>query len=155
MSVKTYCKNDLISKKVFGISLLIFGVCYLYSEYTSSIAIGITCIYIALLVISNGGIDIDIKEEKFREFISFFGIKLGSWKKFKNPEYISVFTAKYYDDEGRKNETLNINLFFENNKHITICQIGDLETAFEIANFFKETLHIKILDATTSESKWL
>lgn len=155
MSIKTYSKNDLISKKVFGISLAIFGICYLFSKTASSISIGITSIYISIVITSIRGIEINTKENKLREFISFFGIKLGGWKDFKNPEYISVFTAMYYDDEGSKNEILNVNLFFENNQHMTVCQTGDLEFAFEIAKFFRETLNINVLDATTNESKWL
>jgi hypothetical protein len=155
MSIKTYSKDDLISKKVFGISLTIFGICYLFSKTASSISIGITSIYISILITSIRGIEINTKENKLREFISFFGIKLGGWKDFNNPEYISVFTAKYYDEDGSKNEILNINLFFENKQHITVYQTGDLEVAFEIAKFFKETLNINVLDATTNESKWL
>jgi hypothetical protein len=155
MSIKTYSKDDLISKKVFGISLLVFGICYLFSKNSSSIGIGIASIYIGILITSIRGIEINPEEKKLREFISFFGIKLGSWKNFKTPEYISVFTAKYYDDDGSKNEILNINLFFENSQHMTVYQTGDVEVAFEIANFFKETLNINVLDATKNESKWL
>ena len=43
----------------------------------------------------------------------------------------------------------------ENKQHMTVCQTGDLEVAFEIAKFFRETLNINVLDATTNESKWL
>jgi hypothetical protein len=155
MTIKTYSKDDLISKKVFGISLLIFGICYLFSKTVSSISIGITSIYIGILITLIRGIEINPEENKLREFISFFGIKLGGWKNFKKPEYISVFKAKYYDGDGSKNEILNINLFFEKNEHLTVYQTGDMEEAFKIADFFKEVLNVNILDATSSESKWL
>lgn len=155
MSVKTYYSNDLIGKKVFGSSLVFFGICCLFFKNATSFSFGITSIYIGMLTISVSGIDINPKEEKLREFISFFGVKLGSWKSFKNPDYISVFKAMYYDDDGSKNDFINVNLFFKNNRHMTVYQTGDTEAAFEIAAFFKESLNINILDATLNEPKWL
>lgn len=155
MSIKTYYKYSLTAKRVFGVSLLIYGICCLFSKTVRSISIAIVSIYFGMLVTSIRGIEINKKENKLREFISFFGIKLGWWRQFNNPEYISVFKAMYYDEDGSKNEILNVNLFFEDKKHMTVYQTGNLEDAFEIANFFKETFNINVLDASTNESKWL
>lgn len=155
MSIKTYAKEELFSKNFFGASLMIFGICYLFSKTASSISIGITSIYIGFFVVSNMGIDINPEEKKLREFISFFGIKLGGWKNFKTPEYVSVFKAKFIDEDGTKNEIINVNLFFKNKQHMTVYQTGNLKVAFEIANFLKETLNINVFDATTNENKWL
>ncbi len=145
----------MFSKKIFGLSLIIFGISTFFSKNHSAISFGICIIYFGLLVSSVKGIEIDTETNKIREFISIYGIKLGSWKIAKKPEYVSVFTAMYYDDEGSKNEILNVNLFLENKHHITVYQTGDMELAFEIANFFKEVLNINVLDATKNESKWI
>jgi hypothetical protein len=155
MSVKTYYVNNLLGKKVFGSSIFFLGFYCLFFLNAASISFGITCIYVGLLILPVRGIDISIKEEKLKEFVSFFGIKLGTWKNIKNPDYISVFKASYYDEDGSKNDFINVNLFFKNNRHMTVYQTGNPKSAFEIAAFFKESLKIEILDATLKESKWL
>lgn len=91
-----------------------------------------------------------------REFVSFLGIKLGSWVEIKNPDYVSVFNMKFTDKRGNKTgEIIKINLFYPDNKHLTIYETGNLIEAFSVANYVKEILNIKVLDATSNESKWL
>ncbi|WP_395052885.1 hypothetical protein [Flavobacterium sp.] len=83
-------------------------------------------------------------------------MKFGSWIAFENPAYVSVFKMKFTDKRGNKTgEIIKINLFYSDNKHLTIYETGNLIEAFSVANYVKEILNIKVLDATSNESKWL
>ncbi len=148
--------KDLLSKKIFGISLIIFGIICLFSNATKSISLGITIIFIGLIFIVNRGFEINKSKYKLREFISFFGLKYGLWFDYNMPQYISVFKMKVTDRRGNKSSSvINVNLFDLDNRSQTVYQTGSIEDAFEIANFFKEVLNINVLDATTKESKWI
>ena len=156
MKAKIYLKEDLLSKKIFGISLIIFGFVSIFYGKSKSVSIAIVTIFLGCSFISYRGLEIDPEKKIVREFVSFLGIKLGSWVTFENPDYVSVFKMKFTDRRGNKTgEILKINLFFPDNKHLTLYETGNLEEAFEVANFIKSTLNINVLDATNNESNWI
>jgi hypothetical protein len=148
--------KDLLSKKIFGISLIIAGINCLFSKTSVAISFGITIIFVGLIFVLNRGFEIDKSKHKLREFISFFGLKYGLWSDYQQPQYISVFKMKVTNRRGNKTlSVINVNLFDSNDRSKTVYQTGSKEDAFTIATFLKETLDVKVLDATTNESKWV
>lgn len=156
MKAKIYLKEDLLSKKIFGVSLITFGLSLLYYGNFKLISIGIVSFLLGCSFISYRGLEIDPEKKIVREFVSFLGIKLGSWIAFEDPDYVSVFKMKFTNKRGNKiSEIIKINLFYRNNKYLTIYETGNVAEAFKVANFIKATLNINVLDATNNESEWV
>lgn len=89
-------------------------------------------------------------------------LRLGKWLPIPNFEYVSVFRTKESQtvrvvtaETTQKYEIIQVNLFYNRNKHMTFYKTVNKEDAFEVANHFKLALNIDILDATETEKKWL
>lgn len=76
---------------VFGIVFFIIGLGSLFIAETKSGGILFMLIGI-FLSLSHTGIDIDLKNNKFRCFSSHFGIKKGKWKEFENYPFLTLLT---------------------------------------------------------------
>ena len=100
MKTKIYLKDDLFGKKIFGFSLFIFGIGSLFYNNSKVIPFGIVTILLGCSFISYRGLEINLEKKVMREFVSFLGIKFGSWIDYKDPEYISVFTMKFTNRRG-------------------------------------------------------
>jgi len=78
-------------------------------------------------------------------------------------EYVSVFKTKEGTQVGAygaaigtfKNDIILLNLFYKGSKYITFYKTDNKEDAFKVADHFKLALDIDVLDATSSEKKWL
>ena len=156
MSNYIYIKSSLIGKKIFGVSLLIFGITCFFSNNSISFSLGITIFIFGIILISQRGIEINLEKRKLREFVYFLSFKFGYWIDISEPEYISVFKMEFTNRRGYKtSEILKINLFYKKTSHVTVCETGDLDHALEIATYLKSVFNVDILDATESESKWI
>src|SRR5574343_634680 len=140
MTTIIYLREVIIMKKVLAIVLII-----------------------GINLISTEGSEINLENKTYRTVKSIFGINFGKWKPCPKFEYVSVFKTKEATEVSAygatigtfKNDIIVLNLFYKGNKHITFYKTDDKIDAFKVAEHFKLTLDIDILDATESESKWL
>lgn len=159
MSTITYLKDVPMVKKIFGVVLMMMGFFILLMN---TIFWGLIFIVIGINLILTVGSQINLENKTYRNIKSIFGIHFGKWKPCPEFEYISVFRTK-------ENQTINvisatttftnvvilINLFYNQNKHLTFYKTDNKANAFDVAEHFKLAFDIDILDATESESKWL
>lgn len=159
MNIITYLKDIPTVKKVFAI---LMGIAGFYIFITSNILFGLIFMVIALNLILAEGSQIDLDNKTYRTIKSIFGIHFGKWKACPAFEYVSVFRTK-------ENQTVNVvtatttfttevillNLFYNNNKHLTFYKTDNKTDAFKVAEHFKLALDIDILDATEKETRWL
>ena len=153
-----YLKPVLFAKKFFGFVLALFGLfVFLFNFF-----FGLLFIVIGLNLISTEGTEINLENKTYRTIKYIFGLKFGKWKPFPEFEYVSVFKTKESQTINVVSATTTItsdiiylNLFYDRNKHITCYKTEDKADAFKVAEEFKKTLGIDILDATEQEKKWL
>ena len=95
---------------------------------------------------------IDLEKSKFRSTKEIGPIKIGRWVKIENYEYVSVFTKRLNDGSL----TFNVNLWYHTNRHFTLYNEPNFESALEIAYNLSEELNIDLLDATiANDYKWI
>lgn len=159
MYIITYLRDVLVMKKVLAIALILFGfLCLLQNLFVAFLCFGI-----GINLISTDGSQIDLENKTYRNIKAIFGFKFGTWKPIPQFEYVSIFktkesteiTARGATIRTIKNDVILLNLFYQGNKHITFYKTEDKEDALKVANHFKLALDVAILDATTTEKKWL
>ena len=154
-----YLKDIPPFKKVLGFVLSLFG---LYAFIFLNIIFGAIFIVLGVNLLSTEGSEINLENKTFRNIKSFMGTHFGKWKACPEFEYISVFKTKESQtirvvtaEATIKSDIILLNLFHSRNKHITFYKTQDKADAFKVAERFKDIFGIDILDATTSEKKWL
>lgn len=159
MDVITNVKPISGFKKFFGIAILIFG----FSVFViNNIGGGIILIGIGVHLIHTEGTQINLENKTYRNIISFLGIHMGKWKSIPNFEYVSIFKTtertRFQVTAAStilSEEVIELNLFYDKNKHINFYKTDTVSDAYEVANHFKQALDIRILDTTKSPSEWL
>lgn len=158
-NIISYKKEIPFVKRFFGIAFASLG--FLMLILTGSL-MALIFIVIGLGLNVAEGSDINLITKQFRTFKELFGFKLGKWLPIPNFEYVSVFKTKESQtvrvvtaETTQKYEIIQVNLFYNRNKHLTFYKTVNKEDAFVVANHFKQALNIDILDATESEKKWL
>lgn len=159
MKTIIYLKEIPFIKMFFGIVLGLFGIIVLAS---GQIIIGPILLMLGVNFVMTEGVEIDLESKNIRTVKSIFGKNFGTWQSYPEFEYVSVFKTK---ESQRINvvtattaitsEIIHLNLFYKGNKYYTIYKTDDKKAAFEVADHLKLALNIDILDATTSEKKWL
>lgn len=160
MKTIIYLNEVILMKKILAISLLLFGIGIFIFE---NIYAGIFLFALGLNFIVTEGTEIDLESKTYRTVKSIFGKNFGKWQPCPEFEYVSVFKtieATAVSAHGAqmatfKNDIILLNLFYKGNKYFTIYKTTDKKDAFEVADHLKLALDIDILDATTSEKKWL
>jgi len=131
----------LFSLQFFGLIPLLFGFMFIKTDRS----------------------EIDLNSKAYRNIKSFVGIKVVKWKPLPNIDYVSVFTTtENITVRALTAETRNafpiihLNLFYANNKKITIYQTKNKTDAFNVASKISKVLSIDILDATEKgDFKWI
>ncbi|MCA1965560.1 MAG: hypothetical protein LDL23_02800 [Flavobacterium sp.] len=158
-NIISYQKEISFVKRFFG--FVFAGLGLLMLIITGSL-MALIFIVIGLGLNTAEGSDINLSSKEFRTFHTLFGVKVGKWLPIPNFEYVSVFRTKESQtvrvvtaETTQKYEIIQVNLFYNRNKHMTFYKTVNKEDAFEVANHFKLALNIDILDATETEKKWL
>lgn len=154
----TYVQDLLPMKKVLAITLIVVSPFL----FLGNIFLGVLAFGIGLNMIARDGSEINLETKKYRKIKHVLGLKFGSWQPLPKFEYVSVFKTKEataINSFGAtigvfKTDVILLNLFY-GNKFITFYNTDDLQDAFKVADHFKLALDIDVLDATTSEKKWL
>lgn len=137
-----------------GLLLIIFINIKIYPIY---LLFWIALIIGGTITLTNEGIELDLKHNLYRNISSIFGIKLGSWKKFPEINYISIFrtnTTKTLGGIGLQStatariteKVILINLFTDNQKPTTLYTTKNKDLAVQICSKLKEKYGFEIVN---------
>lgn len=152
MSLKTKIIGNLLW--IIGLSLLVF----LNIKYGSIfVLLWIALIIGGITVLSNEGIELDFKNNQYRNLSFILGLSFGIWKSFPKMDYISVFRSKVTKSvagvsfESLAEATITekviiINVFLGNGKPITLYVTKSIYIALEITERMKEEFRIEIVN---------
>ena len=124
---------------------------------------GLVPLVFGFMMLKTEGSEIDLTSKQYRMVTSIMGVTLGSWESLQKAEYISVFstsetiTWRYITAETTNAfPIIDLNIFFENNKKVTVYKTKTLKDAYDVALHIADTLDIDILDATEANNyKWV
>jgi hypothetical protein len=159
-AIISYTRKVPFYKIALGLLLLIGSV---YGFLHVSILNSIVLLVLSFILLRSDGSEIDLASKTYRKTISVFGIKVGKWNPLPIADYISVFaTNENITVRALSAETTNtfpiihLNLFYDNNKKITVYETKDQREAFEVASHIADALLIDLLDATEKgDFKWV
>lgn len=83
------------------------------------------------------------KTSQFRNTLEFGPFKTGEWKTIHNYEYVSIFFQP-----GNTEEPFKVNIFDNQNKHLTLYKHADYKRAYLMAIDLSNQLSVDLLDAT-------
>ena len=113
---------------------------------------GLYLILIGIVLSVHKRIYIDLEKSRFRSTNEVGPIKIGNWVTINNYEYVSIFTQPLTDGSF----TFKVNLWYDKNKHFTLYEKNNFESALELAYILSEKLNIDLLDATIpNDFKWI
>jgi len=148
MKVVIFIQEESDAKEILAWCQFFVGLflCYLKILY------GITLIILGLGMLVNGGLEVDKSKNTYRNFYSFFTIRIGRWLPCPDFDYVTVFKTKerdrQYESEPLQNryyDIVYVNLFY-GNKHITIFKSFSFDNALKVANQVKEALNIRLVN---------
>ena len=153
-----YLRKLPLVKMIFGILLICLGInVVIFTAISGFIAVGL-----GLFLIKKDGIELNLESKKYRELISFVGINFGKWKAVPEFEYVSIFKTSEnirvrvaIAETNLKDLVYKINLFYNKNKYITAYKTNDIDDAMKVGIEVGRAFQIDVLDATTSNQKWL
>ena len=158
MNTILYLKDIPVFKKILGFAITFLGILVFFMN----IIFGLIFLVIGINILMTEGSEINLQNKHYRSLKSLFGIHFGKWKPTPEFEYVSVFKTKENQtirvitaETTLQNDVIVLNLFYNRNKHITIYKTQDKNDAFRVAEKLSAYFNIEILDATTSEKKWL
>lgn len=152
MSLKTKIIGNLLW--IIGFSLLFFLNIKFGPIF---ILLWIALIIGGITILSNEGIELDFKNNQYRNLTFIFGSSFGLWKSFPKIDYISVFRSKVTKSVGGVSfeslaeatiteKVIIINLFLENGKPITLYVTKSIDIALAITERMKEEFGIEIVN---------
>lgn len=166
-SDKRYYKSVEIKKR-FNITLFLIFSFELALFYAVSYVLGGISILLTIgILLIKSGIEIDLDNERMRDYVSIFGIELGTWTNIPKLKYISIvrvklkrksfkFSAVTFGQSSSNKSMFNVNLITEDKRKRYIKVLSaekeeSITTAIKIA----ELLELKVLDYTSFEKKWI
>lgn len=141
-----HLKEILLTQKIFGSALGVFGI---YLLATEPFYFGLIFIFFALNVFSTEGFEMNLENKTHRNINSLFGVNYGKWKTYPEIESISVIKTKESKSfEGTStriiNDTIHFNLFYSGNKHITFYKTKSIEDARDAIQLLQKNLVVTI-----------
>lgn len=155
-----YIEKVPLFKKVIGTLFLISGIlCLLFINIKISpqlILLWIFLCFIGLFFISTEGIEMNFSRNSYRKMISFYGVNFGLiWKVYPKINYFTLFETNIKEVIGGKTfnstasailstKVVKINLFDENNRHITLYVAKNREEALIIGEKIKNAYNVEM-----------
>ena len=154
-----YSRKVPVWKVILGFAAIGIGILGLISLEVFSLV----PLLFGLMMLKTEGSEIDLESKTYRKVNVLLGLKFGSWQKFQDPEYISVFnttedvTWRYKTAETSMTlPIIVLNVFYQKNKKITVYKTKDINDAFDVASHIADALLIDLLDATEKgDYKWV
>lgn len=154
-------RKTWVHSAVAILSLLIAVIsCYLFFtgfhmiEVTSAtkheggfIEIALVCFALGIYLLISAEYLIDVEGMRYKKEHKFLGMRFGPWRKLKSIDYVAVFK--------KKEEDFRVKLWYNTNKHFSICSYYDATGAIEEADLLASRLDVDVWDATNPRhGKW-
>ena len=81
----------------------------------------------------------DIGKKRYKKIYAFGFIQYGKWQPFKKLQYVAVYT--------NQREEIELNLWYNKNKHFTLSYFEDQATSIEVARSIAKKLNIDFWNA--------
>lgn len=156
-----YLEKTSLKSLILGNLLWISGL-FLLLFFNVTFGPAFVLVWIALIIggfviLSNDGIELDLKNNQYRNVFSILGLNIGNWKNFPNMEYISIFRSNISTKVGGigmsstastriSEKVILINLFSENRKPTTFYCTKDENIAIEISEKLKNRYQVEIIN---------
>lgn len=108
------------------------------------------------------GIEIDFKDNKFKEYLGIFNFKFGKWHTLPKVEYVTIFVDRTTQEmhvvsisSTQTNSDFKINLIITKAERISVGTFINKDLALETANQLADGLKTKLLDYTSGKPVWL
>lgn len=142
------------ASSAFFEGLILIAACSIFSYPLFGFAVIIAA---SVLSLTKDGVIIDLANKQIKRDRIFKGRALSAWKPLPAISYISIFnptlTCTANSISGRsvvmRQKTIMVNLIYQRNKKITVCQTFSIFDALQVARLFSEALNVRIYDATT------
>jgi hypothetical protein len=130
------------------------------------IAGSILMLIAALSAISFRGVIIDRENQKYMKYDRFLNVRIGKWDSLSKPSYVTVVRINLSDrrigpapmvmpEDKKGAKAYKVNLVVEGDeRYIPVCR-GPLEKMTREALRLGEHLHVRVLDYSTHEKKWI
>ncbi|MEP5256213.1 MAG: hypothetical protein ABJQ39_14215 [Winogradskyella arenosi] len=143
---------------IYGVGLLVLNSLALISGNLLGVLFGVAGFYF----FRKEGLEMDLENSQYRTTTSLFNLTFGTWHPLPEIEYVSVFkttqTSRVWVSAASTQVTtscIKVNLFYNTNRKIEAYETDNTDQAFAIATQIARALHLKVLDATSRDSKWL
>jgi hypothetical protein len=156
-----YLEKISLKSLILGNLLWISGL-FLLLFFNVTFGPAFVLVWIALIIggfviLSNNGIELDLKNNQYRNVFSILGLNIGHWKNFPKMESISVFRSNISTKVGGigmsstasariSEKAILINLFPENGKPTTLYFTKDEKVALEISEKLKMKYEVEIIN---------
>jgi len=108
------------------------------------------------------GIQIDFEENKYREYLGVFQLKMGKWHPLPNLQYVTVFVGRYVEEmhmatisSTQTKSDYKINLIVSKTSRIEIGSYTDKTKAMNTGRYLAVQLQCKLLDYTSGNAVWV
>lgn len=120
----------------------------------------------ALLAFSYQGVIIDPLQERYMKYDRFLTFRISGWKRLPTPSYVTVVRINVSSNRAgpvpfvvpqdkKSSRSFKVNLVVKGDqRYISICR-GSHEQMTEEALLLGRKLHLRVLDYTTHEKKWI
>ncbi|MFD1016840.1 hypothetical protein [Winogradskyella rapida] len=143
---------------IYGVGLLVLNILALISGNLLGVLFGAAGFYF----FRKEGLEMDLENSQYRTTTSLFNLTFGTWHPLPEIEYVSVFkttqTSRVWVSAASTQVTtscIKVNLFYNTNRKIEAYETDNTDQAFAIATQIASALHLKVLDATSRDPKWL
>ena len=119
-----------------------------------------------LSAISFRGVIIDSENQKYMKYDRFLNVRIGKWESLSKPSYVTVVRINLSDrrigpapmvmpEDKKGAKAYKVNLVVEGDeRYVAVCR-GPLEKMTSEALRLGEHLHVRVLDYSTHEKKWI
>jgi hypothetical protein len=154
-----YTRDKPKALKLAGVIVALFSVGGLMTTPLFGVVMAVGAVG---LLTWQSGIEVNIKERKYRLINSFGPVGVGDWDKLPPLKCVSVFktnlVSNTYSRTGmavtNRDAVIQVNFATESNQRIRLYDTEDVEDAFEFAKDLAKEFDLKIWDATSREQKW-
>ena len=164
MESSNFYRYEKYNFRVISLLLVLIALVFLFNgEY---IGASVAFVLGALLTISYQGVIIDREKKRYLKYDRFLRIRIGSWKTFSKPSYVTIVRIKLSNrrtapspiiapEDKKGARAFKVNLVVEGKERfIPICH-GSLDKMSAEALRLGEFLQLRVLDYTTHEKKWM
>jgi len=156
-----YYKSTLDKHKLNFSFIAFFLVCTAIAVFIH-LNIGLIGLAIGVALLTyQGGIEIDVSRQRYRNYMVVLGVTVGEWQKLSPIKYVTV--VRYLGVTGETESgaidgvahMYKLSLAVDDKRRVVKIKTLALSDALSEAMKIGEALDVKVLDCTTPNRKWI